>query len=102
MEAVNGARGEAIVNYRKAREIAVELGDPYYEAIWLANEGDELLVSEPDLARDQALQAKAMFLSLGSGTRAAECDEFLRRFGVEDPDLELSLEPAGGDTASRP
>lgn len=101
LQAVNGARSEAIANYRKAREIAVELGDRYHEAIWLANEGEELFAAEPDLARDQVLQAKAMFLSLGSDTRAAECDDFLRRFGRQDPDHGLPPEEAGRDSVSR-
>lgn len=77
-----GDRTLAIRNFREAAEIARDLGDLYHEAIWLVGESDDTFSSDKIKAIDLILQARSMFLTLGSDARVNECDDHLRRFGV--------------------
>ncbi len=75
-----GYSNTAIDHFRKAGNIARELGDLYHEAIWLVGEAHDTFASDSARAIDLTLRARTMFEPL-SMARVRECDKHLRRFG---------------------
>ncbi len=75
-----GDETNAITYFRWAHEVAVLLGDAYHEAIWLANEGNELFKSNPRGATAKVERAKRIFAKLKSKSRVQDCDQYLKDF----------------------
>jgi tetratricopeptide (TPR) repeat protein len=74
LHSVMGNSTLAIEHFRRAANIARELGDSYHEAIWLVGEADDTFAQDPGAAVQLVLTARNIFLPL-SNARVKDCDE---------------------------